>query len=165
MRLRRRPNERFNLMKMLPNCLRQCSKHFSALSPSETGERKTHNPKNPAAKQGRTIHGPRTMYRALCEATARTCESPGRLRRSAPYKGLVSPVGSVVRWTCATGTHRPLAPLRGYPGSPVERVQTLRIRTLSTGIMSEPFGLTLWLHPSSVPCHRTPLSRLPPAPE
>lgn len=29
-----------------------------------------------------------TMYRALCEATARTSESPGRLRRSAPYKGL-----------------------------------------------------------------------------
>ena len=29
-----------------------------------------------------------TMYRALCEATARTCESPGRLRRYAPYKGL-----------------------------------------------------------------------------
>ncbi|MBR2198995.1 MAG: hypothetical protein UHS32_07325 [Bacteroidaceae bacterium] len=28
------------------------------------------------------------MYRALCEATARTSESPGRLRRSAPYKGL-----------------------------------------------------------------------------
>ena len=29
-----------------------------------------------------------TMYRALCEATARTSESPGRLRRYAPYKGL-----------------------------------------------------------------------------
>ena len=29
-----------------------------------------------------------TMYRALCEATARTSESPGRLRRSATYKGL-----------------------------------------------------------------------------
>jgi len=28
------------------------------------------------------------MYRALCEATARTSESPGRLRRYAPYKGL-----------------------------------------------------------------------------
>ena len=38
------------------------------------------------------------MYHALCEATARTFESPGRLRRSAPYKGL-----------------SPLAPLRGYP--------------------------------------------------
>ena len=29
-----------------------------------------------------------TMYRALCEATARTSESPGRLRCYAPYKGL-----------------------------------------------------------------------------
>ena len=41
---------------------------------------------------------PAAMYRALCEATARTSESPGRLRRCAPYKGLP-----------------PLAPLRGYP--------------------------------------------------
>ena len=39
-----------------------------------------------------------TMYRALCEVAARTSESPGRLRRCAPYKGLP-----------------PLAPLRGYP--------------------------------------------------
>ena len=38
------------------------------------------------------------MYCALCEATALTSESQGRLRRSAPYKGLP-----------------PLAPLRGYP--------------------------------------------------
>jgi len=29
-----------------------------------------------------------TMYRALCEVAARTSESPGRLRRYAPYKGL-----------------------------------------------------------------------------
>lgn len=28
------------------------------------------------------------MYRALCEATARTSENPGRLRCSAPNKGL-----------------------------------------------------------------------------
>ena len=75
-------------MKTLPNCLRQCSKHFSVLSPSETGERETHNLKNPAAKEGRTIHGLPTMYRALCEVAARTSESPGRLRRYAPYKGL-----------------------------------------------------------------------------
>ena len=27
------------------------------------------------------------MYRALCEAAALTSESPGRLRRFAPYKG------------------------------------------------------------------------------
>ena len=27
------------------------------------------------------------MYCALCEATARTSESPGRLHRFAPYKG------------------------------------------------------------------------------
>ena len=76
------------------------------------------------------------MYRALCEATARTCESPGRLRRYAPYKGLVSPVGSVVRWTCATSTHRPLAPLRGYPCALAGKVHPLRVCTFPTRLSS-----------------------------
>ena len=58
------------------------------------------------------------MYRALCEAMGRTSESPARLRRSAPYKGL-----RPLRRFAAI----PAPPLEGYTrfaSVPFQRVKT-----------------------------------------
>ena len=134
MRSRQQQNERFNLMKMLLNCLRQCSKHFSVPCPSATEDGKTHDPKNPAAKQGRTsIHGLRPCMNCALRGPALTCESQGRLRRSAPYKGLhplrrfaAIPAPSPERYTrfasapSQRGQNRILSPLTVYPTQQVD---------------------------------------------
>ena len=73
------------------------------------------------------------MYRALCEATALTSESQGRLRRYAPYKGLrplrrfaAIPAPSPGRYTrfasapSQQGQNRILSPLTVYQTQQVD---------------------------------------------